>query len=86
MSELVISFCVAILDQSIAIFSFHLITTKVGMIFVEAEVLREGNDQVQDNLTEGVIILDSADLQPLYHNKAADADKSVRILDALLHR
>lgn len=36
----------------------HLIITKVGMIFVDAEVLREGNEQLLNNLDEGVIITD----------------------------
>jgi uncharacterized membrane protein len=42
---------------------YHLVITKVGMIYIDAEVLREGNDQTLDNLEEGVIILDERDLQ-----------------------
>jgi len=49
----------------------HLIITKVGMIFVNAIVLRAGNDQVLDNLEEGVVILDEASHEILYSNKAA---------------
>ena len=41
----------------------HLVITKVGMIYIDAEVLREGNTETLDNLEEGVIILDEADLK-----------------------
>jgi hypothetical protein len=41
----------------------HIIVTKVGMIYIEAEVLREGNEQTLNNLEEGVIIVDEKDLQ-----------------------
>ena len=49
----------------------HLIITKVGMIYINAEVLREGNDQTLDNLEEGVIILYETDLEIKFQNKAA---------------
>ena len=34
----------------------HISITKCGMIAVEAEILRSGNDQLLNNLEEGVII------------------------------
>ena len=34
----------------------HVIITKVGMIFVESEILRNGNDQLLNALEEGVVI------------------------------
>ena len=34
----------------------HICITKVGMIFVEAEILRQGNEELLNNLEEGVII------------------------------
>ena len=37
----------------------HLIITKVGMIYVEAEILRTGNEELLNNLEEGVIILEN---------------------------
>ena len=40
-----------------------MIFNKVGMIFIDAEVLREGNNQVLNNLEEGVIILKEDDFQ-----------------------
>ena len=56
----------------------HLILTKVGMIFIDAEVLREGNTDTLDNLEEGVIILDETDLQIQFENKAAQTCKGNR--------
>ena len=41
----------------------HLVISKVGMVYIDAEVLREGNTETLDNLEEGVIILDEADLE-----------------------
>ncbi len=51
----------------------QLIITKVGMIYTEAEVLRKGNDQILNNLQEGVIILDKKDLKIMFQNKSARA-------------
>ncbi len=42
---------------------YHLVITKVGMVYIDAEVLREGNTETLDNLEEGVIILGEADLE-----------------------
>ena len=49
----------------------HLILTKVGMIYLDAEVLREGNDSTLNNLEEGVVILKEEDLQVQFQNQAA---------------
>ena len=49
----------------------HLVITKVGMVYTEAEVLRQGNDQTLDNLDEGVVILDEKEMKIRYYNKAA---------------
>ena len=38
------------------IWGIHMVVTKWGMIFVDAEVLRTGNEQLLNNLEEGVII------------------------------
>ena len=43
---------------SINLLVFHLIITKVGMIYVEAEILRTGNEELLNNLEEGVVILE----------------------------
>ena len=45
------------------------------MIYIDAEVLREGNDATLNNLEEGVIILKTEDLKIQFQNKAADKVK-----------
>lgn len=55
----------------------HIIVTKVGMIFVEAEVLREGNEKLLDNLDEGVIITDETSQVVLFQNKTARATHTI---------
>ena len=57
--------------QSLSIWIIHIIITQVGMIFVEAEVLRTGNEQVLDNLEEGVIIQNKDTHKVVFINKAA---------------
>ena len=47
----------------------HLIVTKVGMIFVEAEVLKGSNAHSLDNLDKGLIIMDEQDFSITYVNK-----------------
>ena len=42
--------------QFLHFFTVHIIITHVGMIFVDSEIVRIGNDQVLNNLKEGVII------------------------------
>ena len=49
----------------------HLVVTKVGFTYIEAEALRSGNEQTLDNLDEGVIILSEEDMEIRYYNKAA---------------
>ena len=49
----------------------HLILTKIGMIYIDAEVLREGNDSTLNNLEEGVVILKEQDMQVQFRNQAA---------------
>ena len=44
-------------------------------MFVDADILRNGNDKLLDDLEEGLIILeerDEGDLQEVYHNKRAN--------------
>ena len=52
-------------------FIIHLITTACGMLFVDAEVLRQGNDSLLDDLDEGVIIVDEATSKITFINRAA---------------
>ena len=52
-------------------FIMHWVITKMGFLYVEAEVLRSGNDQLLDNLEEGVIIVEETTNDILYYNNAA---------------
>ena len=40
------------------LWGMHLIVTKIGMIYVSAEILRQGNEQLLDNFDEGILIYD----------------------------
>ena len=42
------------------------------MIYIDAEVLREGNEATLNNLEEGVVILNAEHLKVKFQNKAAD--------------
>ena len=46
------------------------------MVYIEAEVLREGNEQTLDNLDEGVVILDEELMKIRYYNKAASVSQN----------
>ena len=64
----------------------HLVITKVGLIFVDAEILRIGNEQLLDNFEEGVLILEEEKMEPIFLNKAArelNFDYSDSIPDSL---
>ena len=57
---------------SITVLIVHTIITFAGLLFVEAEILRCGNDDILDSLQEGVIILSEEDKNEIrYHNRAA---------------
>ena len=49
----------------------HVIITAAGMLFVDAEVLRLGNDALLNDLDEGVIIVDEATNEVTFLNRAA---------------
>ena len=44
---------------SLNLLVFHLIMSKVGMIYCEAEILRTGNEELLNSLEEGVVILEN---------------------------
>ena len=56
-TDLALNFTSVFLWQCMNLWFIHLITTKVGMIYIDADVLREGNNSTLDNLEEGIIIL-----------------------------
>ena len=53
------------------LYVIHLFITWVGMIFVEAETLRDGNEALLSNLKEGVVIVDELTNSIECINKAA---------------
>ena len=57
--------------QYLQLFTVHIIMTKMGMIFVEAEIVRIGNDQILNNMKEGVVILHETSENVLFVNTAA---------------
>ena len=58
--------------QAFTLWIGHLIIVKVGMIFIHAEILRAGNEQLLNELEEGVIILDTETKEVVFCNKAAN--------------
>ena len=48
----------------------HLIITMVGMIFVNADILSLGNEQLLNNLEEGIMILDEDSQEVIFTNNA----------------
>ena len=49
----------------------HVAVTSAGLLFVEAEILRCGNENILDSLQEGVIILSEDASEMHYLNRAA---------------
>ena len=49
----------------------HIVINLIGLLFVDAVILREGNEQLLNDLKEGVIIMDEATGLVLFVNKAA---------------
>ena len=49
----------------------HIVITMAGLLFVEAEILRCGNENILDSLQEGVIILSEDKNEMHYLNRAA---------------
>ena len=68
---LVIGYFATMVNLTLSLIYIHLLLTKIGMIYIDAEVLREGNDSTLNNLEEGVVILKEEDLQVQFQNQAA---------------
>ena len=49
----------------------HTIITWVGFIFVKAETVRIGNEQVLENFKEGVIMIEPSTKSVLFANESA---------------
>ena len=59
----------------------HLVITQVGLIFVEAEILHIGNEQLLNNFEEGIIIYSQDTREALFANKAVMALAGFNDLD-----
>mmetsp|Transcript_27432 Transcript_27432/g.36695 ORF Transcript_27432/g.36695 Transcript_27432/m.36695 type:complete len:177 (+) Transcript_27432:477-1007(+) len=70
-----LNFLVSLPWHSLNLFFIHLIISKVGMLFVETEVLRSGNEKILDGLEEGVVIVEEDSHDILYYNAAASSRK-----------
>ena len=60
------------------LFLCHLIINSVGMLFVEADILRSGNEHLLNNLKEGVIIMDQETGMVKFANTAAKKQFKIR--------
>ena len=58
---------------------------QVGMYYVEAEILRIGNDSLLDSLEEGVIIQNEQTREIIYINQAATKVKGSQLVDTFGH-
>ena len=56
---------------SLALLIGHVVITYNGLLFVEAEILRCGNENILDSLQEGVIIMSEDTSEMHYLNRAA---------------
>ena len=59
--------------QSFFLWICHVCVSKCGMIFVESEILRTGNEQLLNDLEEGVVIVHPDTLEIVFINTTAKA-------------
>ena len=57
--------------QFFNLLAMHIVINIVGLLFVKAEILRAGDEQLLNDLKEGVIIMDEESGLVLFVNKAA---------------
>ena len=67
----IVTYIIMVLWQSANMICIHLVITKVGMIYIDTEVLREGNDMTLNNLDDGVFILNEPEMHIQFMNTAA---------------
>lgn len=51
--------------------SFHMVLSLFGKYYVDAEILRKGNDELLDSLEEGLLIQDESSKQVIFINESA---------------
>jgi hypothetical protein len=81
LNVLILTYICFLIWHSFNLLICHLLVTKVGMIFTEAEVLRTCKADLLDNLDQGLILLDEEDSSILYSNKVFNNLK-IGILDS----
>ena len=73
--EIVASYFITLITITLLLAVFcwilHMIVTIFGYYYIEALILRQGNDQLLDDLDEGVIIKDASSDEIIYINKSA---------------
>ena len=69
--ELVASFLVPCLTQVCNCAFLHIVISWVGLKFVEAEMPRENNERLLNNVREGVIIVGVNDSKVMFMNNSA---------------
>lgn len=68
---IVVGLITAMIFTALAITLMHILFNKMGLLFVDSEILRTGNDQLLNELEEGVIILNEDSKKVLFVNQAA---------------
>ena len=71
--DVIMRCCLNILFQAFTLWIIHICITKTGLIFVDAEILRGGNEQLLNQLEEGVIILQEETKDTLFANLTAQS-------------
>ena len=78
---LLINYVLSIPPFMLNLLFVHLVITKLGFLYVDNAVIRSGNEQLLDNLEEGVIIIEETSHEILYYNEAATGHRHRRDLD-----
>ena len=64
----VVGLITAMIFTALVITLMHILFNKMGLLFVKSEILRRGNDQLLNDLQEGVIILKEDTKKVLFVN------------------
>ena len=70
-SGVVVGLITVMIFTALVITLMHILFNKMGLLFVDTEILRTGNDQLLNDLQEGVIILNEESKKILFVNQAA---------------
>ena len=65
---MVVGLITAMIFTALVITLMHILFNKMGLLFVKSEILRRGNDQLLNDLQEGVIILKEDTKKVLFVN------------------